>query len=142
MMFKHILVAYDGSEYSKKALNVAIDLAKRYGAKLDIIEVIDTAALLSLGIAPIPDNVLRSIQDKVKADIEEAEKKAREAGVEAKGLVVEGEPAASIIEYALKNNVDLIVTGSRGLSTIKRIFLGSVSTKILNESKVPVLVVK
>lgn len=141
-MFKHILVAYDGSEYSKKALNVAIDLAKRYGAKLDIIEVIDTAALLSLGIAPIPDNVLRSIQDKVKADIEEAEKKAREAGVEAKGLVVEGEPAASIIEYALKNNVDLIVTGSRGLSTIKRIFLGSVSTKILNESKVPVLVVK
>lgn len=141
-MFKRILVAYDGSENSKRALNVAIDIAKRYGSKLDIVEVIDTAALLSLGLAPIPENILQTVQEKVKADIDEAERKAKEAGVDAKGVIIEGEPAASIVEYATKNNVDLIVTGSRGLSTIKRLFLGSVSTKILNESRVPVLVVK
>jgi len=141
-MFKRILVAYDGSENSKRALNVAIDIAKRYGSKLDIVEVIDIAALLALGLSPIPENILQTVQEKVKADIDEAERKAKEAGVDAKGVIIEGEPAASIVEYATKNNVDLIVTGSRGLSTIKRLFLGSVSTKILNESRVPVLVVK
>jgi nucleotide-binding universal stress UspA family protein len=141
-MFKHILIAYDGSENAKRALNFAISLAKSYNAKLDIVEVIDTAALLSLGLAPLPSNLIESVQAKAKSDIEEARKKAEDAGVRAEGIILEGDPANTIVEYAMKNNVDLIVTGSRGLSTIKRIILGSVSTRILNESKVPVLVVK
>jgi len=56
--------------------------------------------------------------------------------------MLEGDPAAAIVEYADKIGADLVVTGSRGLSSIKRVLLGSVSTGIVNHAKRPVLVVK
>ncbi|BCS91701.1 Universal stress protein [Metallosphaera sp. J1] len=141
-MFKHILVAFDGSENAKRALNVAIDLSKKYEAKLDVVEVVDTSVLLGAGIGPVPPDVIESLYNKAKADIETAKKMADQAGVKAEGVIVEGDPATAIMDYASKNGVDLIVTGSRGLSTIKRMFLGSVSSRIIHEAKMPVLVVK
>ncbi len=141
-MFKHILVAFDGSENAKRALNVAIDLAKRYEAKLDIIEVVDTSIILGAGIGPVPPDVIESLYNKAKADVEGAKKQASDAGIKVEGVIVEGDPATAVMDYASKNGVDLIVTGSRGLSTIKRMFLGSVSSRIIHEAKIPVLVVK
>ncbi|ARM75701.1 universal stress protein [Acidianus manzaensis] len=141
-MFKHILVAYDGSSHAKKALDIAIDLAKKYEAKLDVIEVVDSSVFAGAGLAPVPSDVIESIYNRAKADIEDAKKAAKDKGIDAEGVVLEGDPATAILEYTNKNNVDLIVTGSRGLSTLKRIFLGSVSTRIVQEAKVPVIVVK
>ncbi|MEM0174590.1 MAG: universal stress protein [Metallosphaera sp.] len=141
-MFKHILVAYDGSENAKRALNVAIDLTKRYEAKLDIVEVVDTSVLLGAGIGPVPPDVIDSLYGKARADIENGKKTAEQGGVKADGVIVEGDPATAILDYASKNGIDLIITGSRGLSTIKRMFLGSVSSRIIHEAKMPVLVVK
>jgi len=142
-MFKKILVAYDGSDHAARALDIGIDLAKRYEAKLDIVEVVDTAALLGMGVAPIPGEVIQQVYNKAKSDINNAKAKAQNQGVkDVEGVVLEGDPATAILEYAGKNGVDLIVTGSRGLSTFKRIILGSVSTKLVQEAKIPVLVVK
>lgn len=142
-MFKKILVAYDGSDHAARALDIGIDLAKRYEAKLDIVEVVDTAALLGMGVAPIPGEVIQQVYNKAKSDIDNAKAKAQNQGVkDVEGVVLEGDPATAILEYAGKNGVDLIVTGSRGLSTFKRIILGSVSTKLVQEAKIPVLVVK
>ncbi|MEM4080155.1 MAG: universal stress protein, partial [Metallosphaera sp.] len=75
-------------------------------------------------------------------DIEDGKKTAEQGGVKADGVIVEGDPATAILDYASKNGIDLIITGSRGLSTIKRMFLGSVSSRIIHEAKMPVLVVK
>ncbi|EWG08099.1 MAG: UspA domain-containing protein [Candidatus Aramenus sulfurataquae] len=141
-MFSHILVAYDGSENSKRALNVAIELASKYSAKLDVVEVVDSTIFAGAGIAPVPAEVIESVYNKAKSDVEEAKKQAASKGVNAEGVVLEGEPAGAILDYVAKNKVDLIVTGSRGLSTFKRILLGSVSTRIVEEAKIPVLVVK
>lgn len=141
-MFKHILVAYDGSSHSKKALEIGIDLAKKYESKLDIVEVVDSSVFAGAGLAPVPAEVIESVYNKAKSDIENAKSIAKDKGINAEGVVLEGDPATAILEYASKNNVDLIVTGSRGLSTLKRIFLGSVSTRIVQEAKIPVLVVK
>ncbi|MBW9141292.1 MAG: universal stress protein [Candidatus Aramenus sp.] len=141
-MFSHILVAYDGSDNSKRALNVAIELASKYSAKLDVVEVVDSTIFAGAGIAPVPGEVIESVYNKAKSDVEEAKKQAASKGVNAEGVVLEGEPAGAILDYATKNKVDLIVTGSRGLSTFKRILLGSVSTRIVQEAKIPVLVVK
>ncbi|MBB5252302.1 universal stress protein [Sulfurisphaera ohwakuensis] len=142
-MFKKILVAYDGSDHAARALDIGIDLAKRYEAKLDIVEVVDTAALLGMGVAPIPGEVIQQVYNKAKSDIDNAKAKAQNQGIkDVEGVVLEGDPATAILEYAGKNGVDLIVTGSRGLSTFKRIILGSVSTKLVQEAKIPVLVVK
>jgi len=142
-MFKKILVAYDGSDHAIRALDIAIDIAKKYEAKLDIVEVVDTAALLGMGVAPIPGEVIQQVYNKAKNDVDSAKSKAQQQGVkEVESVVLEGDPATAILEYASKNGVDLIVTGSRGLSTFKRIILGSVSTKIVQDSKIPVLVVR
>ncbi|MCG2883661.1 MAG: universal stress protein [Sulfolobales archaeon] len=142
-MFKRIVAAYDGSDQAIKALNTAIELAKAFNSKLDVVEVVDTAALLGMGFAPIPSDVIAQIYSKAQNDVEQAKKKAQEAGVkDVTSQVLEGDPATSIIEYALKNGADLIVMGSRGLSTFKRLVLGSVSSKVVQESRIPVLVVK
>ncbi|MCI2414335.1 MAG: universal stress protein [Candidatus Aramenus sp.] len=141
-MFSHILVAYDGSDNSKRALDVAIELASKYSAKLDIVEVVDSTIFAGAGIAPVPAEVIESVYNKAKGDVEEAKKQAASKGVNANGEVLEGDPAGAILDYATKNKVDLIVTGSRGLSTFKRLLLGSVSTRIVQEAKIPVLVVK
>ncbi|QGA54064.1 universal stress protein [Sulfolobus sp. E5-1-F] len=143
MVFKNIIVAYDGSENAKRALDVAIDLAKKYEAKLTIIEAIDTSVLVGMGLGPVPGEVINEMYNKAKRDIEEAKAKAINSGVKnVEGVNVEGDPATVVIDYAGKTGADLIVTGSRGLSTVKRIFLGSVSSRIVHEAKTPVLVVK
>ncbi|ACP34916.1 UspA domain protein [Sulfolobus islandicus L.S.2.15] len=143
MVFKNIVVAYDGSENAKRALDVAIDLAKRYEARLTIIEVIDTSVLVGMGLGPIPSEVINEMYNKAKKDVEEAKEKAINSGVKnVEAVNIEGDPATAIMDYAGKAGADMIVTGSRGLSTVKRIFLGSVSSRIVHEAKIPVLVVK
>lgn len=105
-------------------------------------EVVDTSVLLGAGIGPVPPDVIESLYNKARADIDGAKKIADQIGVKVEGVIVEGDPATAVMDYASKNGVDLIVTGSRGLSTIKRMFLGSVSSRIIHEAKMPVLVVK
>ena len=143
MAFKKIVVAYDGSDHAKNALRVASDLAKAFGSKVYVVEVVDTAAMLGMGLAPIPAEIINQIYEKARRDVNEGQELAKSLGVtDVEGQVLEGDPATSIIEFASKNGADLIVTGSRGLSTFKRVLLGSVSTKIVQESRIPVLVVK
>ncbi|MFB6490151.1 MAG: universal stress protein [Thermoproteus sp. AZ2] len=141
-MFRRILVAYDGSQHAKRALDVAIDLAKKYGAELHVVEVVDTATLLGLSMGPVPPDVVDSIREKAKADLADAKSRAEAQGVRAETAMLEGDPAGTIIDYAERIGADLIVTGSRGLSTVKRLFLGSVSTGVVTHAKKPVLVVK
>lgn len=141
-MFSHIVIAYDGSSHAKRALDIAIDLASKYSSKLDIVEVVDSTVFSGAGVAPIPADVIESVYNKAKSDIEEAKKVASQKGVNAEGVVLEGDPANAILDYVSKNNADLIITGSRGLSTFKRMLLGSVSTRLVQESKIPVIVVK
>jgi Universal stress protein UspA and related nucleotide-binding proteins len=141
-MFKKILVAFDGSEQAKKALDVAIDLAKKYESEIHVVEVIPTAILAGMGFAPIPDSVVNQIFDKAKKDMEYVKNLISKEKIKLITDVIEGDPGSEIVNYANKNNIDVIVTGSRGLSGIKKLFLGSVSSKIVSESKVPVLVIK
>jgi len=70
-------------------------------------------------------------------------KKALSNGVKnVETVTLEGDPATVILDYVSKSGADLIVTGSRGLSAIKRLFLESVSSRLVHESKIPVLVMK
>ncbi|MEM0293835.1 MAG: universal stress protein [Saccharolobus sp.] len=57
-------------------------------------------------------------------------------------VILEGEPITTIVEYAKKENVDIILVGSRGLSRLKKVFMGSVSQGILELANIPVVVVK
>ncbi|MCH4815714.1 MAG: universal stress protein [Saccharolobus sp.] len=138
---KRILVGYDGSENAERALDFAIELANKFSARLFVVEVIDLTLFYNSGILP-PLEATKSLEEKAKKDVKKAIEKAKSKGVDAEGITLEGDPAHSILEFAKDNQIDVIIIGSRGLSKVQRIFLGSVSSKIVQESKIPVIVVK
>lgn len=74
--------------------------------------------------------------------IEEAEKYFKDLGIKVDTRIVEGYPATEILEISEKENFDLIIMPTHGMSAIKRFTLGSVTNKVVHNSKVPVLVVK
>ena len=67
--------------------------------------------------------------------------KAKFAGLEAESVILKGNPAEKILDFADEHDIDLIVVGSLGKSGIERFALGSVSEKVVRHAKVPVLVV-
>jgi nucleotide-binding universal stress UspA family protein len=145
-MLKKVLLAYDGSENAKRALEMAIDIASHYAATLTIVEVVDIHSI-SYVLAPHGpsidiDRVIEDLRAKASGDIRQCIKIAEENGLEADGDVLEGDPATEVLRHSGEMKADLIVTGSRGLSLWKRLLMGSVSHRIVSESKVATLVVR
>jgi len=146
-----LLVAYDGSESSKNALQEGINMVKARGGEVLLytaIEVVDYFDPLPLGEATLiarklpPEEVKERVQkagDKVQ---EEAKKELKKAEVAFRTQIDYGSPRADICEVAEKEGTDMIVVGSRGLGTIKRMFLGSVSQYVVNHAPCSVLVVR
>ena len=141
-LYKKILIATDGSEHTKNAVNYGIDLAKNTGAKLHAIYVVDTAAFASIPM----DAAWESMYELLKQEGDEATKyvseKAEEESLDVEKSTIEGHPAEEIIKYAENNSIDIIVMGTLGKSGLDRFLLGSVAEKVVRNSKIPVLVVK
>ncbi len=141
-LYKKILIATDGSEYTKNAVEQGIELAKNTGAKLHAIYVVDTAAFASIPM----DAAWESMYELLRQEGDEATKyvadKAEAEGLEVERNTVEGHPADEIIKYAEKNGISLIIMGTLGKSGLDRFLLGSVAEKVVRTSKIPVLVVR
>lgn len=133
-----IVVAYDGSEQARKALERARALMEKFGSKVYVIHVIDTA-VVSLSEAFTSPSIWASLREKGEKLVEEA---LSRLGPWAEGHVLEGDPAHEIVRFAREVGASLIVVGSRGLSTIRRVLMGSVSSRVVQESPIDVLVVK
>jgi len=137
-MFKKILVAIDGSTYSQLALPTAIEMAKKFDAEILVVHIREhergRAVVFS---TESPAEGVRLFAEAVKT--------VRENGVAAKGELREvaaGHAAKAIIEAAEANAIDLIVMGSRGLSDVQALMLGSVTHKVMQTAEIPVLVVR
>ena len=136
-MFKRILVAVDGSSYSQEALPATIEIAKRFDSEVLVLH----ASEHDRGRA-----VVYSLETPAAATVmvASAVKKLQDAGLTAKGKLVDvaaGHVAKAIVEAAHANGSDLIVMGSRGLSDVQSILLGSVTHKVMQTAAIPVLVV-
>lgn len=141
-LYKKILIATDGSEYTKNAVDYGIDLAKNTAAKLHTVYVVDTAAFASIPM----DAAWESMYQLLRQEGDEATKvvadKASAEGLDVEKNTIEGHPAEEIIKYAEKNSISLIVMGTLGKSGLDRFLLGSVAEKVVRNSKIPVLVVR
>ncbi len=141
-LFTKILIATDGSEYTKNAVDYGIDLAKNTGAKIHAVYVVDTAAFASIPM----DAAWESMYGLLRQEGDEATKyvadKAEALGLEVDRNTIEGHPADEIIKYAEKNSMSVIVMGTLGKSGLDRFLLGSVAEKVVRISKIPVLVVR
>ncbi len=135
----------DGSETSFAAVAKAAELAKAFGSKITVVQVLTLDPYIAAEY--ITANQTNDLIERARASIvktlEEAKQKFTEQGVEAETKLLEGQVIAREITNAAKElNADLIVIGSHGRTGLKKLFLGSVAQSILSEGTTPVFVVR
>jgi|SRR6476619_6039966 len=135
-LFSKILVAVDGSESSSKAAKRAIDLAEKHGADLIALYIVEPNINFNEAFY-FAEESGQKIVDEVKQ-----EASVKKLNVQTEVLMDVGAVSKAIVEYAEKNNIDLIVLGTRGISGIKRMLLGSTASGVVTYSHCPVIVVK
>lgn len=140
-MLKKILVAYDGSEGADRALQFALDLAKKHQAEVGALAVSERS--------PIHDAALNELEEETEFfqryyqnQILKAQGVAAEAGISLKTYLETGHPAQTILKVAEDGQFDLIVLGHRGLSGVWAKLLGSVAEKVSSHAHCSVLIVR
>jgi nucleotide-binding universal stress UspA family protein len=136
-----ILVAHDGSKSSDKALKKALEIALSFNASLTVLSVIPELYLTELSDAD-RNRIFNALSKETTEAMEKIRKSLSGKSIEVKTLIRQGDPAEKILETAQKMKADLIVTGSHGKHGTKKFLLGSVSSKVVDYSKCPVMVVK
>ena len=162
--YKNILIAFDGSSQSAKALKTAESLAKHYDAQLTVAFVYDDSKERSVGygtaVAPNtgattvepgigpgsvttpalsnPDSIESEEPDRVIASA----KNKLSHDVDANFEILIGKAADTLITYSHNHDVDLIIMGHRGISGVKKLVMGSVSDKVSNKCECSIFVVK
>jgi len=137
-VFERIVIAVDGSPRSERTVPVAVDLAQKYAAEVNVVHVREYERYegddVDLG-PPIPADQLVG---RVVAQFENA-------GLKATGSVRRvspGRTAEMIVDVAEETGAELIVMGTRGMSEIRSLLLGGVATKVVNRATCPVLLVR
>ena len=143
-MYKHILIATDGSELAAKAVPAGLRLAKALGARATSINASEpwTAMVGAEGAAfnfPI-DEYEKAAADSAARIFDEVRKEASSLGVECNTVHVQNFPAEAIIETAQTQGCDLIVMASHGRRGIARALLGSQAARVVTLSSIPVLI--
>lgn len=139
-MYKKILVPVDGSEHALKALAFAIDLAEKYEATLSLLYVV-TSQVVPDSIGDFRDWVYeREAGAKV---ISACEERASDRGLKSvETSIQKGQPGQVIVDRARDTNVDLIVMGTRGLSDMQGLLMGSVAHKVSHLAHCTVVTVR
>ena len=145
-----ILIPTDGSESATRAANVAIEVAKKFGAELIVLHVIAVPAgkVAKAELSPGYDAELKeyfeSAHKKADSIVNEVIRLAEAKDVKTTRLIQEYSFSVveTILEQATKNNVDLIVIGTRGLTGFKKLLVGSVSSGVINHAHCSVLIVR
>ena len=146
-MYRHILIPTDGSELSRRAVQHGLSLAKAVGAKVTALTVEGSFDVYTVPASKVYEmsGAFAQHAERAKAHargiLDEIAEEADAAGVICETLQVEQDhPYQGIIDTAEQRGCDLIVMASHGRSGIKAIVLGSVTTKVLTHTKIPVLV--
>jgi nucleotide-binding universal stress UspA family protein len=142
--FARITVAIDGSKMGQLALDLAIDLARRYESDLAVIAVAPLEPVFVSSSEPwIPSEVPEAETNYYKRTVDKALQQANTSGVRSvRGDALEGIVVDEIIGYVERNPTDLLVLGSRGFSGAKRLLLGSVSDAVSHHVNCPVLIAR
>jgi len=136
-----ILVPIDGSANSLRGLEEAIYLACNTNSSITLLHI----AILPPGhlIVHPKDKAKKSVESTTRKFIKDAEDRCKNQNVKfTTKLIFGSDPAYDIEKFASKNKHDMIVVGAKGKSTLKRLFLGSVSNYLVQTSKTPVTIVK
>jgi len=137
-MIETAVIATDGSESVERAVDVALDLARRFDATVHALYVVDESEVDSS-----PEAIRADMREALEESGEEALDDVRErTDSDVRTVVREGRPAAEICGYARENDVDLVATGTRGRHGENRFLIGSVAERVVRSCPTPVLTVR
>lgn len=140
---KHILVPVDFSKPSENALRVAAKLAKKNNAKIHTLHVVELAeSLFGSGQFNVDNEEIIFFMDLAKRKFKEFLDKDFLEDIETDDIVEVGSTTFAIEEVVKRNDVDLIVMGSNGVSGLEEVMIGSNTEKVVRNSEIPVLVIK
>ncbi|HZE21858.1 MAG TPA: universal stress protein [Desulfobaccales bacterium] len=127
LAFRRLLIASDGSAHSQAAWKLALAMAQKAASEL-----------VAVSVAPEEGDIIQA-----KAIIHQMLTEANRAKMPLKGVNPQGlAPDEGIVHQAIRNEVDLIIMGSRGLTGLKKLVMGSVTERVIGRSPCPILVVK
>ena len=133
-----LLVATDGSQYSKTAIRETISLAKKCSSKLVAISVVKT----NPEFESVVPQVIEKVEKEAREHLESVKNQASKEGVTCETIVSRSEePYQDIVDQASKNRVDMIIMGTHGRTGLKRLMMGSVTARVIGHAPCKVLVV-
>lgn len=138
-MFDDVLLPTESNLGSERAVDIAVDLADRYGAVLHVLYVVESVDRPVTRVAA--GDRREALPAEEEAAIANVEDAARESDVPVRSHVGTGEPDISIPRRVERIDADLVVMGTHGRSGVERILVGSVAEKVVREVDEPVLVV-
>lgn len=141
-MYENILLPTDGSEGTRRAVEHAVNLANNYDATVHVVYVVNTSAYSTLPADANWESIMEALEEEGQEATEDVEELASDEGVKVITEVLEGVPHREILDYAERNNIDLIIMGTHGKTGINRLLLGSVTEKVVRSSETPVLTVR
>lgn len=145
-MFHNILVPLDGSENSYRTLPYAANLAKQFDSQINVLSVFRHHSYIEASISMVrpkePENLDDVLSAYAREVVDRGKALLREQGVtKIKGFVKMGTASKKILEFAKKNNIDLIIISSKGNGDLTGYLLGGVSHKVAGLAKCPVMVI-
>jgi len=142
MLFKNILVPYDGSSHSKHAFKVALDMAKKYNSKLSMVTVLDTSSGY-WGHSTIWDKAMSGAKNLVTKEFESFKSAAKKVQVSFHSEIIESHSITkTIVSYSKSKKIDLMVMGAHGITGWDKLILGSVTDSVAHRVRCPVLIVR
>ena len=141
MAINKIVVAYDGSEGSKKALAWVAELAGQAPVSTVIVNVLEVPTMYGTMTRDL-DILAAPFRKNAEDMLEAAAQIFRSKGQAVRIVFLQGHPAAEIIDFANNDQADLLVCGTRGAGGFESLVMGSVAHSLVNYSKTPVLVIK
>ncbi len=136
-------MAVDGSESAYRASDYALALAKKLGATVYFVHVVDVAPY-PLYKEDVSDyvEVESSFEDRGKEILSNCMQKARSKGVKAESFLEVGDPSHEIVQFAIDKKCDCVVMGKRGLGKLERILVGSITDQVTKLASIPSIIVK
>jgi universal stress protein A len=144
MDIRHILAPTDFSDYSKKALSDALELAQTFGAKLSLLHVIEPPPYPIEGFVPptMGADLLGDLERQASTELAQLLPDAQEATIEVTRAVAIGAPSQKIVETAEAEHVDLIVMATHGRTGLSHLLIGSVAERVVRTAPCPVLTIR
>jgi nucleotide-binding universal stress UspA family protein len=141
-MLSKILVPVDGSQNSLRALDHAIYLAKKIGADITAMNVIENPPTVYVESQKLLNDLLAKFRAESAKILDNCKQIAEKSDIKIGTIIAEGDAASSIVGYAHNEGFDTIIIGMRGLGRFKEMVLGSISNKVLHHAKCTVMIVK